>query len=92
MPNRPENAEDLSWLLSPPVAGEVRILVAIGDGADLPARLSEAIDRLAAVLQEVEIEGYSNGRYFIPFPSATEEVGGFSGQAYNPNFGFRAVS
>ena len=84
--------EVMNWLLEPPLAREVRILVAVGDRAALSPELRETLEQLASVLQEHEVQGYSAGRYFVPFPAGAGEVRGHDARDDAINFGFRAIS
>ena len=63
MTNTPEGDENWRWLLEPPVAGEVQLRIAVGEGTQLSPQLRAAIDQLVAALYEDEVTGYATTCY-----------------------------
>ena len=57
-----ERDPNLAWFREPPNAGEIRLLVECGDGAELSPDAQRALDALIAELHEAEVSGYTMGR------------------------------
>src|SRR5437762_814243 len=51
--------EDEARWLRPPEPGEVRIHIAVGEGAELTPEVRRAIDELGRALQAEEVEGFA---------------------------------
>jgi hypothetical protein len=47
------------WLLAPPKAGEIRLMVELGEGAELTPEMRAAVETLMRELNESEVEGYA---------------------------------
>ena len=47
------------WLKEPPRAGEVRIMIDLGEGAELTPEARASLERLMNDLNEVEVAGYA---------------------------------
>jgi hypothetical protein len=63
MTSEPTGGEGSRWLLEPPVAGEVQLHIAIGEGTELSPQLQAALDRLVAALYQDEVTGYASTCY-----------------------------
>ena len=50
--------DETTWNMEPPGNGEVRVLVALGEGARVPAELRDVLDRLGTELEEPEVGGF----------------------------------
>lgn len=60
MTTQPECPEEARWLLEPPVPGEVKLSLAVGEGAEVTPELREAFEALLRALHEEEVQGYVN--------------------------------
>jgi hypothetical protein len=47
-----------SWLLEPPGAGEVRLVVELGEGATLTPEAQASLEALMSQLNQAEVEGF----------------------------------
>ena len=54
-----EEAVDRSeWLVAPPAAGEIRLTVELGEGAQLSPEATEALERLVSEIEDAEVSGF----------------------------------
>jgi hypothetical protein len=57
-----EDAEDVDrseWLLEPPGAGEVRLVVELGEGAELTPEMQASLEKLMDDLHGAEVAGFA---------------------------------
>ncbi len=47
------------WLIEPPDAGEVRVVVELGEGAELTPGVQASLEELMRQLNEAEVEGFA---------------------------------
>jgi len=52
------------WLLEPPEAGEVRLMVELGEGAELSPEAQDSLERLMSALHDAEVSGFALNRGF----------------------------
>lgn len=55
------------WLLEPTAAGEVRVVVELGEGAELTAEAQESLELLMSQLNEAEVAGLAFNKGFTNF-------------------------
>ena len=53
-----EAVDRSEWLVAPPAAGEVRLTVELGEGAQLSAEATEALERLVSEIEDAEVTGF----------------------------------
>jgi len=54
-----EEAVDRSeWLVAPPAAGEIRLTVELGEGAQLSPEATAALERLMSEIEDAEVSGF----------------------------------
>ena len=56
-----ENVDRSEWLVAPPEAGEVRLMVELGEGAELTPEAAASLEQLLSDLQDAEVEGFAMG-------------------------------
>lgn len=61
MPDETGGAREPDWLIQPPSPGEVRLYIAIDEGAEISPEARAALDQLVELLQKEEVEGYATG-------------------------------
>jgi len=54
-----EPVDRASWLLEPPGAGEVRLVVELGEGAELTPEVQASLETLMSQLNDAEVAGYA---------------------------------
>lgn len=61
--------QDLQWLTQPPAPGEVRLHVALGEGAQLSPEMHDALERLVRAVQaeQQDVQGFGAA---LPTPSS----------------------
>ena len=59
MAGEAERSDEMRWLLEPPGAGDVRVFVELGEGAQLSEQAQQALDTLLREIQGAEAQGYS---------------------------------
>jgi hypothetical protein len=55
-----ENADRSEWLVEPPGAGEIRVLVELGEGAELSPEAAASLETLVSAINDAEVSGYMN--------------------------------
>jgi len=55
------------WLLEPPGAGEVRVVVELGEGAELTPDVEASLENLMSQLNEAEVAGFAFNTGFANF-------------------------
>lgn len=53
-----EAVDRTEWLLAPPGAGEVRLVVELGEGAELSPTAVASLEQLMADIDSAEVEGF----------------------------------
>jgi hypothetical protein len=56
-----DRAATLAWLREPAGAGEIRVYVEGGEGAEMSATTQRALEQLINELHQAEVEGYTRG-------------------------------
>ena len=73
MADEPDEVDRAEWLLEPPGAGEIRLVVELGDGAELTPEAQATLEQLMSEIQDAEVSGFRRG------PSIGANVGIFGG-------------
>jgi hypothetical protein len=53
-----DDAGRSEWLVAPPEAGEIRLVVELGEGAELSPAAADALENLVATIEDAEVSGF----------------------------------
>lgn len=53
------------WLVEPPAAGEIRVLVELGEGAQLSPEATASLEQLASAINDAEVSGYMTNAFHL---------------------------
>jgi len=55
-----DSGDKSEWLVEPPGAGEIRVLVELGEGAQLSPEAAESLEQLVSAINDAEVSGFMN--------------------------------